>query len=308
MAKPNTPAFPTYLPRNPSTSRAIVGCHSEEKEKAVRLESIPKYFSPKSPKLSDQSPATATESLSISEVMAAIGMTHQAAGVGLDLYLAKVGISSPDKAVEGLFDIAQRLAGRSKAISQLDEDIKLKLLQVLATFAYQDYSRSAASVRKCDSCGGSGFTDAEVFTTKVHTPFSAADIIKATKSWGFEVIPAEYEVRREVRECVRLLCCECKGKGVVSNSCRCHGKGVVVDKEKTEANGGIPVFKECPRCAGKGYARLPAENVRRAICSVVMALPETTWRRSYKPFYEELVTECHKQEASADIVIAKVTK
>ncbi|MFP1844433.1 antitermination protein [Lonsdalea quercina] len=305
MAKPNTSAFPADLPGNPSTSRAIVGCHSEEKEKAVRLESIPKYFSPKSPKLSDQSPATATESLSISEVMAAIGMTHQAAGVGLDLYLAKVGISSPDKAVEGLLDIAQRLAGRSKAISQLDEDIKLKLLQVLATFAYQDYSRSAASVRKCDGCGGEGFFEANVFTTR--SRFGARPSGAITK---IEIMdkPLPGNMSYQVTSVERLLCQECSGKGVISNSCRCHGKGVVVDKEKTEANGGIPVFKECPRCAGKGYARLPAENVRRAICSTVMDLPETTWRRSYKPFYEKLVTECHKQEASADIVIAKVTK
>ncbi|MFP1783168.1 antitermination protein [Lonsdalea quercina] len=288
MAKPNTPAFPTYLPRNPSASRAIVGCHPEEKEKAVRLESIPKYFSPKSPKLSDQSPATATESLSISEVMAAIGMTHQAAGVGLDLYLAKVGISSPDKAVEGLFGIARRLAGRSKAISQLDEDIKLKLLQVLATFAYQDYSRSAASVRKCDCCNGDGFIEAEVVTMKNMLTLPGA--------------------ARQVREVVRLLCQECSGKGVVSNSCRCHGKGVVVDKEKTEANGGIPVFKECPRCAGKGYARLPAENVRRAICSVVMDVSQPTWSRNYKPFYESLVESCYAEEGNTDVVLSKVTK
>lgn len=254
----------------------------------MRLESIPKYFSPKSPKLSDESPATRTDALSITDVMAAIGMAHQAAGVGLDLYLAKVGISSPDKAVDGLFEIAKRLAGRCKAISQLEEDIKLKLLQVLATFAYQDYSRSAASVRKCDCCNGAGFTEAEVYTMKNMLTLPGA--------------------ARQVREVVRLLCQECSGKGVISNSCRCHGKGVVVDKVKTEANGGVPVFKECPRCAGKGYARLPAENVRRAICSLAMDLPETTWRRAYKPFYELLVTECHKQEAAADIVISKVTK
>ncbi|MCG8709250.1 antitermination protein [Brenneria sp. 4F2] len=254
----------------------------------MRLESIPKYFSPKSPKLSDESPATRTDALSITDVMAAIGMAHQAAGVGLDLYLAKVGISSPDKAVDGLFEIAKRLAGRCKAISQLDEDIKSRLLQVLATFAYQDYSRSAASVRKCDCCGGSGFTDAEVVTMKSMITLPGA--------------------ARNVREHVRLLCRECKGRGVISNSCRCHGKGFVVDQKKTEDNGGIPVLKECPRCSGKGYARFPAAVVWRAICSEVMELSESRWRRIYKPFFEELVTECHKQEALTDNVIVNVTK
>lgn len=254
----------------------------------MRLESIPKYFSPKSPKLSDQSPATATEALSISEVMAAIGMTHQAAGLGLDLYLAKVGVSAPDKAVEGLFEIAKRLAGRCRAISQLEEDIKSKLLQVLATFAYQDYSRSAASVRKCDCCIGSGFTDAEVVTMK-----------------NMITIPG---LARPVREQVRLLCRECKGKGVVSNSCRCHGKGVVVDEEKTAANGGVPVFKECPRCSGRGYARLPSESARKAICAGVMEISQPTWSRHYKPFYEELIEQCYREETSTDMVLSKVTK
>ena len=254
----------------------------------MRLESIPKYFSPKSPKLSDQSPATATESLSISEVMAAIGMTHQAAGVGLDLYLAKVGISSPYKAVEGLFEIAKRLAGRHKAISQLDEDIKLKLLQVIATFAYKDYSRSAASVRECDCCGGAGFTDAEVVTMK-----------------NMITLPG---LARPVREQVRLLCRECKGKGVISNSCRCHGKGAVVDEEKTAANGGVPVFKECPRCSGRGYARLPSESARKAICAGVMEISQPTWSRHYKPFYEELIEQCYREETSTDVVLSKVTK
>src|SRR5690606_18159624 len=37
-------------------------------------------------------------------------------------------------------------------------------------FAYQDYARSAASVRRCDCCDGSGFTEAEVFTNKIQYP------------------------------------------------------------------------------------------------------------------------------------------
>ncbi|HAT7708632.1 TPA: antitermination protein, partial [Enterobacter roggenkampii] len=103
-------------------------------------------------------------------VMAALGLAESKCGIGIELYLAKIGISSPDKAVMGVYEMAKRLAGRTKVFDGLQEDTKQRVLQLLATFAFQDYSRSAASVRKCDCCHGEGFIDAEVFSTKTYTP------------------------------------------------------------------------------------------------------------------------------------------
>lgn len=275
----------------------------------MRLEAIGKYFAPKSPHITDAPRATASDSLSISEVMAALGLAGLKSGIGLDLYLAKIGISTPDKAVEGLYEIAKRLAGQCKAISELDEDIKQRVLQILATFAYQDYSRSAASVRQCECCAGEGFIEAEVFTMKSHTPYREQEFVRASIRMGVDGIqPSAYEVRREVREVKRVLCSACKGKKVISNACRCHGKGVVVDKDATEQQGGVPVFKTCSRCTGRGYARIPAETVRKAISLGILEISQPTWSRHYKPFYELLITECHKEESVADSMLSSVTK
>lgn len=39
-----------------------------------------------------------------------------------------------------------------------------------------------------------------------------------------------------------------------------------------------------------------------------MDIPETTWRRSYKDFFESLVGECIKQEEYANRMLNKVTQ
>lgn len=269
----------------------------------MSLEAITKYFFAKSTMISDSPRATASESLTGTDWMAALGLADLKSGYGLDLFLAKMGISPPDKAVQCLFNYALSQSSRYRAVAELEEDIKRDLLQILANFAYQDYSRSAASVRTCQCCKGERFIDAEVFTNKVNYPDG-----KPPKWAGCTkgVFPSYWEEIKSKREIVRVLCPECKGKGVISNACRCHGKGKVLDKEKTKLQG-IPVMKDCPKCQTRGYARLPAENVRRAICTEVMDLSEPTWRRNFKPLYEALIGQCHKEEAEAEKMLSKVT-
>ncbi|WP_459175755.1 antitermination protein [Ewingella americana] len=269
----------------------------------MKLESISKYFFAKTTSISDSPRATASDSLTGTDIMAALGLADLKSGYGLDLFLAKQGISKPDKAVESLYQFAMKQAYQYKAVAQLDGDIKHGVLQMLATFAYQDYSRSAASVRQCDCCQGEGFTDAEVFTMK-----SAFGVVRPEEFTGALRLSSQLpcNVAIQKREAVRLICKPCCGKGAISNACRCHGKGLVIDKEQTEKQG-VPVQKECPKCSGRGYARLPAENVRRAICSEVMELSEPTWRRNFKPLYEELITRCHVEESEAELMLSKVT-
>ncbi|EBC7265445.1 antitermination protein, partial [Salmonella enterica subsp. enterica serovar Muenchen] len=151
---------------------------------------------------------------------------------------------------------------------------------------FADYSRSAASTRTCDCCGGKKFIDAEVMTMKsIGQPYLS-----------------------ERKETVKVLCNKCKGKGVLTNACQCNGKGVVIDKEKTILQGGVPAYKTCRRCNGRGYARLLPDSVRKYICATVIDIPETTWRRSYKDFFESLVGECIKQEEYANQMLSKVTQ
>lgn len=58
----------------------------------MNLEALPKYYSPKSPKLSDDASATGSGGLTITDVMAAQGMVQSKAPLGFALFLAKVGV------------------------------------------------------------------------------------------------------------------------------------------------------------------------------------------------------------------------
>ncbi|TGC25849.1 antitermination protein [Escherichia sp. E1130] len=270
----------------------------------MNLESIAKYFAPKSPMFSDSSRATATDNLTGTDVMAALGLVNARCGFGFDLYLAKIGISSPDRALEELYVSAVELSRRCKSVTELDETIRRRVLEIMCAFAYQDYTRSAASVRQCDCCAGSGFTEADVFTNKVQYPDGKPPKWAAITNG---VYPSYWEEWKSVRETARVMCNTCNGKGVISNACRCHGKGKVLDKKATELQG-VPVMKECGKCSGRGYARLPAESVRKALCEGVMTISQPTWSRNFKPLFELLVSQCHVEESHADAALKSVTR
>ncbi|MGE4870360.1 antitermination protein [Yersinia enterocolitica] len=267
----------------------------------MRLESITKHFFAKSTMISDSPRATASDSLTGTDVMAALGLADLKSGFGLELFLAKQGISNPHRAVESLTQYALKESVKYKAISKLDEDIKQSVVQTLARYAFADYARSAASVRECECCKGEGFIEADVFTMKSHYTMQ---LPQWAKSLGQS--PSDFEVKRKVPEVVRLLCKACGGKKVVSNACRCHGKGKVLDQEQTELQG-VPVKRDCDKCSGRGYARLPAETVRLFICENITEITQPTWSRNFKPFYEMLITKCHQEEDLADSELQKVT-
>ncbi|BEA35268.1 hypothetical protein VEE31_17330 [Escherichia coli] len=157
----------------------------------MRLESVAKFHSPKSPMMSDSPRATASDSLSGTDVMAAMGMAQSQAGFGMAAFCGKHELSQNDKqkAINYLMQFAHKVSGKYRGVAKLEGNTKAKVLQVLATFAYADYCRSAA------------------------TPGAR---------------------------------------------CRdCHGTGRAVDISKTEQLGRV-VEKECGRCKGVGYSRMPA--------------------------------------------------
>ncbi|MBD9984581.1 antitermination protein [Citrobacter portucalensis] len=254
----------------------------------MNLENTVKYHFAKSTMISDAPRATASDSLTGTDIMAAIGMTQSRAALGFSAFLGKMDISDYDRerAIDLLTKYAIEHCDKVAALRKLNSDVKPKVMQVLAAFAFADYSRSAASTRTCDCCHGNKFVEAEVMTMKhIGRPHLS-----------------------EKRETVKVLCHKCKGKGVLTNACQCNGKGTVLDKEKTILQRGVPAYKTCSRCNGRGYARLLPDSVRKYICVTVMDIPETTWRRSYKDFFESLVGECIKQEEYANQMLNKVTR
>ena len=124
----------------------------------MNLEALPKYYSPKSPKLSDDAPATGTGCLTITDVMAAQGMVQSKAPLGLALFLAKVGVQDPQFAIEGLLNYAMALD--NPTLNKLSEEIRLQIIPYLVSFAFADYSRSVITeewVKElCQHCHGKG--------------------------------------------------------------------------------------------------------------------------------------------------------
>ena len=273
----------------------------------MNLESTVKYHFPKSTQISDSPRATASDSLTGTDIMAAMGMTQERASMGYSAFLGKMGISNNDRerAIALLADYALTQCDKVAALRKLDPGVKPRVIQVLAAYAFEDYSRSASSKKTCDCCAGAGFIDAEVFTNKVTYPDGKPPKwVKVTKG----ISPSDWEEIRSVREHVRVLCQKCQGKGTVSTACNdCHGRGQAVNKAETERQG-IPVIASCKRCSGRGYERIPSTVAHNAICQLTDAITLDTWKKSVKPFFDQLITKFDIEEAWAESQLKQITR
>ena len=254
----------------------------------MSLEATAKYHYAKTQNFSGMAPQTSPDTLTGTDYIAAMGMTMSRAAMGYCAFMGKIGVSENDarRAVSLLTDFALQTCDRVAALRKLDTDIKPAVMQVLATYAYLDYCRSAASVKPCECCSATGFIAAEVVTMK--SMLSGAG-------------------RREVREQVRVRCKNCAGKGVVSSACRdCNGRGRAVMRKETERQG-VPVMGDCKRCCGRGYERIPSTEAHGAVCGITDAISLDTWKKSVKPFYETLIGKLEIEESWANAALSRVT-
>ncbi|MBE5254534.1 antitermination protein [Mixta mediterraneensis] len=266
------------------------------------LEATLKYHFPKGQSFSGIAPNTSPDTLTGTDYIASMGMTQSRAPLGYAAFMGKVGVSENDaaRAVSLLTEYALQSCDKVAALRKLDTDIKPAVMQTLATYAYMDYCQSASSKKPCKSCNTTGFIDAEVFTTK-------ATMVRLPE-WAREVTPTRtLEKYRDVKEVQRVLCPECKGKRVVSSACRdCNGRCQALDRKQTELQG-VPVYRDCKQCGGRGYERIPAAEAFRAICGITDAISVATWDRSGKPFYDQLIGKLEIEESWANAALNKVT-
>jgi len=256
----------------------------------MNLENTVKFHAPKSPQFTDSPRATASEALTGTDVMAAFGMVQSRAPLGFSAFSGKMNLSDSDKkkAVQLLVQHSLKHCDKVAALRKLETNIKGKVLQLLATFAYQDYCRSAASQVVCACCHG-------------HGVIRKKEMVIKHPGCG-EKTPA-----KTAEEEVETTCSKCKGRGVISTSCvKCRGRGVALDRKKTEEQG-VPVMSACRQCSGRGYERLPAASCYRAICQFTDAISPGVWDKAVKPFYESLIAEIEKGESAADAILSKVT-
>ncbi|WP_109555369.1 antitermination protein [Escherichia coli] len=276
----------------------------------MNLENTVKYHFAKSTSISDSPCATASDLLTCTDIMAAMGMTQERAAMGYSAFLGKMGISNNDRdrAIGLLAEYAMTKCDKVAALRKLGAGVKPQVMHQLAIFAFEDYSRSAASVKRCDCCSGQGFIETDVFSMKTNMPAYAKEIIKKSKELGLKIIPSQHQNRREVKEITRVLCPQCKGKTVISCACSdCHGRGKVVNQDLTEKQG-VPVLANCKRCGGRGYERILSTEVHNAICKITDAITLDTWKKSVKPFFDELITKFDIEEAWAEAQLKKITR
>lgn len=266
------------------------------------LEATVKYHFPKGQNFSGTAPQTSPDTLTGTDYIASMGMAMSRAPLGYSAFMGKVGVSENDvaRAVSLLTEFALQSCDKVAAFRKLDADIKPAVMQTLATYAYMDYCQSASSKKPCKSCNATGFIDAEVFTTK-------ATMVRLPE-WAREVTPTRtLEKYRDVKEVQRVLCPECKGKCVVSSACRdCNGRGQALDRKQTELQG-VPVYRDCKQCGGRGFEYTPSTVVYRAISEITDAISLDTWKKSGKQFYESLISRLGAEESWANASLNKVT-
>lgn len=250
----------------------------------MNLESAVKYHFAKTTSISDAPSSTSPDRLTVTDVMGAFGYCQSKESFGFSAFSGKMEISQNDKvkAIQLLTRHALNHCDKVPALRKLDMNVKRKVMQILAKFAYADYCRSASSVTECVKCNGSGF--------KVKT-------IKAKKVFGKEV--------RIIDDTESCTCDKCNGKGYVSCACNdCKGRGMAIDRETLRLTGEA-VSRPCKRCSGRGYERIPASKAFQSVSHLGVTIDQ--WKRSVSKFYESLVVECEKGESNADYILKKVT-
>lgn len=260
----------------------------------MNLENTVKYHFAKSTMISDSPRATGSDSLTGTDIMAAMGMTQERAAMGYSAFLGKMGISHNDRerAIALLAEYALTKCDKVAALRKLASEVKPLVMRQLAIFAFEDYSRSAASTKQCDCCNGEGFIQADVFTNKFRKPEGKMTVSGMVK----------------VKETVNVLCKKCNGAGTVSAACSdCHGRGKAVNQDLTEKQG-VSVLADCKRCSGRGYERIPSTEAYAAVCRITDAISLDTWKKSVKPFYDQLITKFDIEEAWAEKQLKQITR
>lgn len=234
------------------------------------------------------------ESLTGTDLMGAVGFYQSKSPFGISAVMAKTGNSEQDaiRTVHQLMQYANRTA--PKLIRKAAGAKPGRCLAVLSKLAFDEYARSASTTTSCQHCNGEGFIKVvrEVEKYAGHISSLAGEV----------AIPARFE-----KQAVREKCEHCDGKGRISARCRCNGTGRVRDLAES-ARRGAPVDKECERCTGRGYRRMPSSTAFRAINVLVPELTQSSWSRNWKPFFEKLVAKCEIEESHADLVFQRITR
>mgnify|MGYP001064782019 CR=1 FL=1 len=243
----------------------------------MEIEHALKLLFPHAVNFTSSGKGTSPEKVTASDIMMAFSLASAKAPLGVNLLLAKFVDKNKYKqeVTEHLLLFSQQHAPSALRKGAGEKFTKCSI--ILASFALDDCCSSAASCHICPVCTGTGSVDQLTHEDK------------------------------PVKLSASVNCPACLGKGVVSSRCRCGGRGVMQDR-KASRERGIPVFKECQRCKGKGYSLVKASTVYKAILQHLPELHIRSWNRNWKIFYDLLVSHCYREEENAKKIFREVTR
>lgn len=257
----------------------------------MSLEFILRYLSPVPQNFDRDSVASRDfHTLRRNDILNALGFIHSQCELGLNLWFAKIGVNSPDRALEQLCKLAFSQVNRCPPLANLDKVKRQHVIKIICFFAFQDYSKSASSRRQCSPCQGEGFIESTVCKNNSQK--------KTGKNEACERKVTATDKLSNIQEVVKILCKSCSGKGTLNNSCKCRGRGEVLNRKQTKLLG-RPVFLKCSKCKGKGYTRVKFSTVLNSIRKIWGVSTSTAYQH-IRPFYDMLVSICYKEESAAE--------
>jgi hypothetical protein len=90
----------------------------------------------------------------------------------------------------------------------------------------------------------------------------------------------------------------CRTVDTPGAKCLCGGKGKVRDLKKSKKLG-FAVSRDCPRCKGSGLKPLNHSRCHHAIIPY-QPIHQSTYSRYWRPFYDDLLAWCYRQESIAE--------
>jgi len=233
----------------------------------MKLENLISYHSPRSLLPDNLFSPKSPDSLSSEDILAVMGILQSRAPLGYSAFFGKFknGGSDVKRAVALLATEGLKVAQAYPVLRKLSENERKAVIDVIAQYAYADWSRSAETEIECLTCKGTGLRSGNV-------------------------------------------CPKCLGKRVVRAACKdCKGRGIALDREKTAIQG-VPVYKNCVRCDGRGYKRIASTEVFRAVSLVTEKITLDTWNKSLKNLYDFLITRVEQEQTQAELQLNCLVK
>ncbi|WP_237929944.1 antitermination protein [Buttiauxella sp. S19-1] len=90
----------------------------------------------------------------------------------------------------------------------------------------------------------------------------------------------------------------CRTVDTPGAKCHCGGKGQIRDLKESKKLG-MAVSKVCHRCKGSGLKPLTHTRCHHAITALI-PISQSTYSRHWRPFYDDLLAWCYRQESIAE--------